>query len=97
MVGARLCPFAGQKGAMVRYLRNNKNMVLFIGEASGIRYSLPMIASFRVNGHKIFQAEKDGFKLAFWRKGMWFYALVLENGPGKNEISSILTQTTFKF
>ncbi len=72
MVGARLCPFAGQKGAMIRYLRNNKNMALFIGEASGIRYSLPMVASFKVNGHKIFQAEKDGYKLAFWRKGMWF-------------------------
>ena len=97
VLGARLCPFAGQKGAMIRYRRKNKDMALFIGDGSAIRYSLPMVPSFRVNGQNIYEAEKDGFQLAFWRKGMWFYALVLENGTGRNEIKDVLTQGTFKF
>lgn len=58
LLGARLCPFAGQKGVMVRYLHKDKGMALFIGPASGIRYSLPIVASFKVNGHKVFEAKK---------------------------------------
>ncbi|HBK79879.1 MAG TPA: hypothetical protein DDZ83_09450 [Nitrospinae bacterium] len=97
LLGARLCPFAGNKGAMLRYRHKGKNLALFIGEASGIRYSLPMVASFRVNGHKIFEAQKEGFRLAFWRKGIWFYALVLEDGNGRAHMKDLLTQKTFQF
>ena len=97
MLGARLCPFAGQKGAMISYRHKSKNMALFIGDASAIRYDLPMLASFRINGQKVFEAEKDGFRLAFWRKGMWFYALVLEGVEGQEDIRGIMSQGTFKF
>lgn len=97
MLGARLCPFAGQKGAMVRYLHQGRNLALFIGDASAIRYELPMLASFRINGQKVFEAEKDGFRLAFWRKGVWFYALVLEGAGGEEGIRGIMSQGTFKF
>ncbi len=97
LLGARLCPFAGQKGVMVRYVHKDKGMALFIGPASGIRYSLPVVASFKVNGHKVFEAEKEGYRLAFWKKGLLFYALVVENGSRRDVIRDILGRGTFKF
>ena len=94
MLGARLYPFAGQKGAMIRYRHQGRNQALFIGKSSAIRYELPMLASFKINGQKVFETEKDGFRLAFWQKGMWFSALVIE-GVGGDE--GIMSQGTFKF
>ncbi len=98
ILGARLCPFAGQKGVFVRYrLNNKKNVALFIGKSSGIPYALPLISSFQVRGIKIYEAEKDTFRLAYWKRGIWFYALVLEEGRDSKELRKILSRSTFEF
>ncbi|MFC1492283.1 anti-sigma factor family protein, partial [Nitrospinota bacterium] len=39
ILGARLCPFVGKKGAVIQYRYNNRSMALFIGDASGVRHS----------------------------------------------------------
>ncbi len=97
ILGARLCPFAGQKGVFVRYRFRGKNVALFIGKSSGIPYSLPLFSTFEVKGNKIYEAEKDNFRLAYWKKGIWFYALVLEDGGDSGELRDILSRSTFEF
>ncbi len=97
ILGARLCPFAGQKGVLIRYRVGGKNVALFIGKSSGIPYSLPLISSFEVRGNKIYEAEKDTFRLAYWKRGIWFYALVLEEGRDSKELRKILSRSTFEF
>ncbi len=98
LLGVRLCPFAGQKGAFVRYRSNGHTLALFIGPSESISYSLPMIPSFRLWGQNIHVTEKDGFQLAFWKKGMWFYALVLEDKVGgKADIQNVLESGGYTF
>ena len=72
-------------------------MALFIGKRSGIPYSLPLISSFEVRGNKIYEAEKDTFRLAYWKRGIWFYALVLEDGGDSEELKKILNRSAFEF
>ncbi|MBI3024177.1 MAG: hypothetical protein HYY66_00605 [Candidatus Tectomicrobia bacterium] len=79
LVGVRLCPFGGQKGAYLRFRVGGRNAGLFISESKGMPYKLPMVPSIRAHGLEIFETRKDGFHLAFWKTGMWFYALVLED------------------
>ena len=97
ILGARLCPFTGQKGVFVRYRLKGKNVALFIGKSSGMPYSLPLISSFEVKGNKIYEAEKDNFRLAYWKRGIWFYALVLEDGGNSQELQNLLNRSTFEF
>lgn len=79
LVGVRLCPFGGKRGAYLRFRVGGRNAGLFIGESKGMPYKLPMVPSIRAHGLEIFETRKDGFHLAFWKTGMWFYALVLED------------------
>ncbi len=95
LLGVRLCPFAGKKGAFVRYRVNGRNMALFIGESKSIPYSLPMVPSFRMAGQDVFAAENEGFQLAFWKRGMWFYALVVEDAIGREDLKNIFSQSSF--
>jgi len=85
VVGVRLCPFLGKKGAAVIYRVGGRNIALFIGERKGLPYAMPMLPSFKVAGRGVYEAEQDGFRLAFWSKGMWFYALVAEDSFGHRE------------
>ena len=97
VVGVRLCRFAGQNGAAVRYKLGDRQAALFIAESSKVPFSLPMIPTFRMKGQKIYAAEQDGFILAFWQKGMWFYALMLENGIGVDGLKKILGSSSISY
>ncbi|MDA1001578.1 MAG: hypothetical protein O2807_13815 [bacterium] len=96
ILGARLCPFGGQKGAFVRYRRSDdRDMALFIGRSDGMPYKLPMFPSLRVKGQDIYLAKSGGFRLVFWEKGVWFYALVLEGEMDKEGVRKMLGQGSF--
>ncbi len=98
LIGVRLCPFAGQKGAFVRYRVGGRNTALLIGDSKGITYPMPMLASFRVQGQNVYEAEKDGYRLAFWKKGAWFFAFIVEDFAGeKNLMSDIFKSNTISF
>ena len=97
LVGVRLCRFAGQNAAAVRYKLGDRQAALFIAESNKAPFSLPMIPTFRVKGQKIYAAEQDGFMLAFWQKGMWFYALMLENDIGMYGLKKILGSSSISY
>jgi len=97
LMGVRLCPFGGQRGAYLRFMVGGRNAGLFISESKGMPYELPMIPSVRFGGLEIFEARKDGFHLAYWKTGMWFYALVIEDMHEPDMLPRILAPPTASF
>ena len=97
LMGVRLCPFGGQKGAYLRFMVGGRNAGLFIGETQGMPYKLPMVPSLKVQGLEIFETRKEGFHLAFWKTGMWFYALVLEDMHEPGMLSRIIAPPAAAF
>lgn len=97
LLGVRMCPFGGQRGAYLRFMVGGRNAGLFISESEGMPYKLPMVPSLRLQGLEIFEVRKDGFHLAFWKTGMWFYALVLEDMHEPDMLPRLLTPPTALF
>lgn len=98
ILGARLCPFGGKKGAFVRYRGiDDRDMGLFIGRSEGMPYRFPMFPSMRVKGQDIYLAQSEGFRLVFWKKGVWFYALVMEGAMDKGEVRKMLEAGSLTF
>ena len=97
LMGARVCLLGGRKGAYLRFKVGGRYAGLFIRESDAIPYKLPMVPSIRLQEREIFEVKKEGFHLAFWKTGMWFYALVLEDMHEPDMIPRILAPPTVSF
>jgi len=90
LIGVRLCPFGGQKGAYLRFKISGRNAGLFISESQGMPYRLPLVPSIRAHGLEIFETRQNGFHLVYWKTGMWFYTLVLEDAHDRDMILRLI-------
>jgi anti-sigma factor RsiW len=71
-----------------------------MGEVVGVRlcrFGGQSGTAVRMKGQKFCAAEQDGFMLAFWQKGMWFYSLMLEGDIGVDGLKKILGSSSISY
>ena len=90
LMGTRVCLFGGRKGAYLRFMVGGRHAGLFIRESEAMPYRLPMMPSFRAQGLEVYETQQEGFHLAFWKRGMWFYALVIEDMHERNMVPRLI-------